>query len=116
MLTNGAGEVIDTFCYGTYGEVIDGDTSLTRFLYNGGEGVSTDDTGLYYMRARYYNVAIRRFINQDVLVGVASDPVSLNRYAYVNGNQATPVGIASDKIEDFGRYKSFRRKHTLELV
>ena len=37
------------------------------FLYNGQFGVTTDGNGLYYMRARYYNVDIKRFINQDVL-------------------------------------------------
>lgn len=46
----------------------------------------TDDNGLYYMRARYYNPDIKRFINRDVLVGDISDGQSLNHYAYVNDN------------------------------
>lgn len=48
----------------TYDE---GKTTLTRFLYNGRFGISTDDNGLYYMRLRYYNPQIKRFINQDLL-------------------------------------------------
>ena len=37
----------------TYDE---GKTTLTRFLYNGRFGISTDDNGLYYMRLRYLNI------------------------------------------------------------
>ena len=44
------------------------------FLYNGQFGVATDGNGLYYMRARYYNVDIKRFINQDVLTGTLNIP------------------------------------------
>ena len=46
----------------------------------------TDDNGLYYMRARYYNVNIKRFINQDVVHGSINVGQSLNRYSYVQGN------------------------------
>ena len=53
------------------------------FLYNGQYGVTTDSNGLYYMRARYYNVEIKRFINQDVLLGVLERVSNLNRYSYV---------------------------------
>ena len=67
------------------------------FLYNGEYGVSTDENGLYYMRARYYNPEIKRFINQDVLIGTIADSPSMNRYAYVHGNPislADPFGLS----------------------
>jgi len=47
----------------------------------------TDSNGLYYMRARYYNPDIKRFINADVVKGGVKDGRTLNRYAYVNGNR-----------------------------
>ena len=56
------------------------------FLYNGMLGVMTDENGLYYMRQRYYDTEIKRFINQDILVGSIDNSKSLNRYAYVQGN------------------------------
>lgn len=67
------------------------------FLYNGEYGVSTDENGLYYMRARYYNPEIKRFINQDIVIGSIADSPSLNRYAYVEGNPislADPFGLS----------------------
>jgi RHS repeat-associated protein len=46
-------------------------------------GVMTDSNGLYYMRARFYSPEMRRFVNQDILLGFVEDGQSLNRYAYV---------------------------------
>ena len=57
----------------------------------------TDNNGLYYMRARYYNVNIKRFINQDVVHGSINVSQSLNRYSYVQGNPiklTDPFGLS----------------------
>jgi len=72
-------------------------TTATPFLYNGRDGVMTDANGLYYMRARYYNPEIKRFVNQDVLLGIIQEGQTLNRYAYVNGQPVSyidPFGLA----------------------
>ena len=66
-------------------------TSTTPFLYDGRDGVMTDTNGLYYMRARYYNPEIMRFINRDVLLGSVQDTLSLNRFAYVQGNPISHI-------------------------
>ena len=96
-LTDNNGNVIQSYEYGAYGEVLSGDTKITQFLYNGQLGVMTDDNGLYYMRARYYNVNIKRFINQDVVHGSINVSQSLNRYSYVQGNPiklTDPFGLS----------------------
>ena len=72
-------------------------TTLVRFLYNGELGVVTDDNTLLYMRQRYYDTEIKRFINQDILTGSIGDSQSLNRYAYVQGNPVSysdPFGLS----------------------
>ncbi len=69
MLTDENGNVNEEYSYGPYGELLSGDASKTAYLYNGQYGVATDANGLYYMRTRYYNVSIKRFINQDVVTG-----------------------------------------------
>jgi hypothetical protein len=51
------------------------------------------------MRARYYNPDIKRFINQDVLLGNINNDQSLNRYAYCNGQPVSntdPFGLCPD--------------------
>lgn len=86
-VTDEKGNIAGTYEYSPYGQILhkEGTANIT-FLYNGQYGVATDENGLYYMRARYYNVDIKRFINQDVLTGTLERISSLNRYAYVEGN------------------------------
>ena len=60
----------------------------------------TDENGLYYMRHRYYNTDIRRFVNQDIVNGNLGNSQSLNRYSYVQGNPLTytdPFGLSPEK-------------------
>ena len=95
--TNEQGEITEKYTYGTYGELLSGDTEKTEYLYNGMYGVRTDENGLYHMRARFYNTEIKRFINQDILRGDLTNSLSLNRYSYVQGNPVTltdPFGLS----------------------
>ena len=121
-----AGNVIYRLVYDTYGELSDirtddgislktaeavqdavkditlaelADATGIEYLYNGQYGVTTDRNGLYYMRARYYDQDIKRFINRDVVSGDITNSFSLNRYCYVQGNPvslADPFGLCPD--------------------
>ena len=69
-------------------------------MYNGRDGVVTDDNGLIYMRARYYSPELRRFVNADIIAGKITNAITLNRYAYANGNPVSfvdPLGLWSLK-------------------
>jgi len=104
-LTDANGLVTDRFKYGPYGELLAHEgTTATPFLSNGRYGVMTDANGLYYMRARYYNPQIRRFVNKDVLSGNIIDGRSLNRYAYANGEPVSyvdPFGLCAEDALNF---------------
>ncbi len=95
-LTDKTGKVVQRFQYGPYGELVKGDASVTPFLFNGKFGVMTEGNGLYYMRARFYSAEMKRFVNQDVLLGNVAVGQSLNRYAFVTGrpvNLVDPFGL-----------------------
>lgn len=103
-LTDEKGSIIETYEYSPYGDILDGDSSLTMFLYNGKYGVASDDNGLYYMRARYYDISIKRFVNQDVVIGHLDATSSLNRYAYCEGNPVSyldPFGLEREDTTEF---------------
>ncbi len=99
-ITDANGNITDTFAYDTYGNLASRTgTSKVIFLYNGRDGVVADDNGLYYMRARYYSPEMRRFVNADIVAGQISNAVTLNRFAYANGNPVSfvdPFGLSAD--------------------
>ena len=100
-ITDINGNVTDTFEYDTYGNLVSRTgTSVVIFLYNGRDGVVTESNGLIYMRARYYSPELRRFINADIIAGEISNAVTLNRYAYANGNPVSnidPFGLSAER-------------------
>ena len=86
-LTNISGDITDRYYYTPFGQMSSHQGNTQQpFAYNGRDGVLTDSNGLYYMRARYYNPDMRRFVNRDVLLGNPLQSQSINRYAYVQGN------------------------------
>ncbi len=99
-LTDSTGTVTDRASYGVYGEVLSRTgTTSTPFLFNGKWGVQTDSNGIYYHRARYYHPGLRRFLNQDSLMGNILRHAGMNRFAYANGQPVTgvdPLGLSAD--------------------
>ena len=103
-ITDMSGSIIDTFAYDTYGKCIShtGD-SFVIFGYNGRDGVVTDKNGLIYMRARYYSPDMKRFVNADIVAGEITNAVTLNRFAYANGNPVSfvdPFGLAAENKDN----------------
>jgi RHS repeat-associated protein len=90
-LTNSTGQVTERFQYSPYGVLLSGNAEKTPFLFNGMYGVMTDSNDLYYMRARFYSPEMRRFVNQDILLGFVEDGQTLNRYAFVTGDPVSYV-------------------------
>ena len=107
-ITDKDGEITDTFSYDTYGRLENRTgTSAIIFLYNGRDGVVTDSNGLLYMRARYYSPVLKRFVNADIIAGVITDPVTLNRYSYANGNPVSnidPFGLSAERGNKTQKY------------
>ena len=114
LITDKVGKIIEKFAYGIYGELLTNVVNNIRFLYNGSYGVVTDSNGLYYMRARYYNPDIKRFINQDIKVGDISNGQGLNRYAYCEGNPISmvdPFGLCGENANEQGEASKYQWLH-----
>ena len=66
-----------------------------------------DETGLIYLRARYYDPDTGRFINKDPIQGIGTMTQSINRYVYSMNNPVNlvdPSGYCGETpdIIDFG--------------
>jgi len=88
QLTGTTGSSIKAYDYDAFGvekNIDPEDTNLFRYC---GEYFDKE-TGTIYLRARYYDPTIGRFITEDSYWGEDSDPLSLNLYTYCGNN---PIG------------------------
>jgi RHS repeat-associated protein len=94
-LYNGHGDVIEivdsngtsvnSYQYDEWGNIkqqVEG--TKNPFKYAG--EVYDEESGLYYLRARYYDPSMGRFISKDTYEGNITNPLSLNQYTYVGNN------------------------------
>lgn len=79
------GMVTDVYQYDPYGQVTLGSTEHTDFYGYNAESYNPN-SGLEYLRARYYNAKQGRFFQEDTYLGAITDPLTLNRYAYVKNS------------------------------
>ena len=70
-----------------------------------GEEFDTE-TGLLYLRARYYDPSLGRFISADPYLGRVAMPVTQNRFIYVHNNPLGFVDPSGLAVEDWWDLKA----------
>lgn len=79
---------LNQYSYDIWGNPITTQESIAQpFRYSGELWDST--TNLQYLRARWYDPGMSRFINEDTYEGQIDNPLSLNLYTYVGNNPLT---------------------------
>jgi len=87
-LTDATGSTVRTTSFDAYGNLTaSSGTAVNPFGFGGQYGDS--ETGLIYMRARYYDPATAQFLSRDSLAGLTREP-----YAYVADNPTNLVDPA----------------------
>ena len=118
-LTDANGNILERYRYRVYGdfEILDAQftpkncnnqtcysTNLHNFLWGG--SLYEPETGLYWMRNRYYHIDMHRFINQDP-IGIWGDANNLgNSFAYVAGmviEASDPSGLEYTSDDELGK-------------
>ncbi|MGM0715516.1 MAG: RHS repeat-associated core domain-containing protein, partial [Bacillota bacterium] len=82
-----SGNVLNTYEYDIWGNLLVDkvkETMPNPFAYAG--EMYDKESNFYYLRARYYDPKMGRFISEDTVKGQVDNPLSLNRYTYVSNN------------------------------
>lgn len=89
-LTDKDGKELNSYSYDIWGNPTkEKEEAPNLFRYSGEYWDS--DTGLQYLRARWYDPNTARFISRDTYEGQIGNPLSLNLYSYVENNPLTNV-------------------------
>ena len=99
-ILDAAGNVVVSYVYDAWGAPIGKSGSMAEtlgtvqpFRYRG--YVFDEETGLYYLRSRYYSAERCRYVNADIDMGNYNEVLSTNLYLYCLND---PV----DRIDEFG--------------
>ncbi len=97
-LTNSAGTVTDSYSYDAFGNLLTSQgTTVNPYRYDGQYFDSL--TGLYDLRARYYDPTTGRFTSADTADVTLENPTELNRYLYASSN---PINLSDPSGHDAG--------------
>jgi RHS repeat-associated protein len=109
LLIKPNGEVALSQSFDPFGNVL-GRTGVGQSSF-GYTGEQTDPTGLVFLRARYYDPRVGRFLTADSVVPDPLRSQAWNRYAYVANNSvnsADPSGHCAPYCAFVGAYLIFR--------
>ncbi|WP_410514400.1 RHS repeat-associated core domain-containing protein [Paenibacillus sp. BR2-3] len=93
--TNGI--VVNSYSYDAWGNITNQTEGISNSFKYAGE-IYDEDTGLYYLRARYYDPSIGRFLNEDTYEGQITNPLSLNLYTYGHNNPLMFIDPSGNKV------------------
>ena len=84
LITDANGNPLNRYEYDAFGSPRSvWETVYNPFMFT---GEPYDSNGLIFLRARYYDPAIGRFLSKDTYIGTLDDPLSQHLYAYVGNN------------------------------
>lgn len=97
-LRDAQGELLNRYEYDTWGNLSTKEGEVYNpFRYSG--EYWDDSTGLQYLRARWYDPRVGRFINGDTYEGQIDNPLTLNLYTYVTNNPLRYIDPSGHKME-----------------
>jgi len=84
-LSDTNGIITDRYAYDAYGQMVSdaANTTIQPFKFIGKYGVMEDSSSFYFMRARYYDAQVGKFLSEDPLGFEGGD---WNTYSYATNN------------------------------
>lgn len=92
---SGTQSLMNSYAFNTFGDIKTlNETTPNDFLYAGER--YDDETGLIYLRKRYYDPETGRFLSKDPFPGFITEPQTVNPYPYTANNPVNridPLGL-----------------------
>ena len=98
--------------YSPFGELLT--ENVSGFGYNG--EYYNAETGMIYLRARFYAPEMNRFSQKDILRGSAFVPQSLNRYLYVQNDPINLIDPSGMSLKSWAQKISSGAKSVVNTV
>lgn len=95
VLINAAAQAEASLVYTAFGEAELGSATGVDWLHRYDGEQLDEETGDYYLRARYMRPGLGRFTQKDTWTGNPNNPLTLNQYLFADGNpvmKADPSG------------------------
>ncbi len=102
------GTIMATYQYDAFGNALEGTATKENLKsienpYTYGGYRFDDESGLYYLNARYYDPATARFMSEDTYRGDPNDPLSLNLYTYCLNNPIRYTDPTGHAVTDWDK-------------
>ncbi|MEJ8304782.1 RHS repeat-associated core domain-containing protein [Saccharibacillus sacchari] len=108
------GAVLNRYTYDIWGNILMKEEKVHNpFRYSG--ELWDDTTNLQYLRARWYDPSMGRFINEDTYEGKIEDPSTLNSYAYVQSNPLIYKDPSGHMYTEIGNAYSAGDKNLIKM-
>jgi RHS repeat-associated protein len=114
QIVDSNGNLVNSYQYDEWGNILSRTEGIANSFKYAGEQ-HDDETGFYYLRARYYDPSVGRFINQDTYEGDITNPLSLNLYTYCHNSPLGCVDPSGHAAKD-ARYSQNQVDYLNNLV
>ena len=109
QIYNASGVLVATYDYDAWGRVSENSTDkdtqniaeINPIRYRG--YYYDSETGLYYLKSRYYDPTVKRFLNVDGLVSTSVEDAAKNMYTYCLNNPVIYADPEGDSFVDLHR-------------
>lgn len=101
QIVDTSGKVLNSYSYDIWGNITNQEEEIPNSFKYAGE-IYDEESGLYYLRARYYDPSTGRFLNEDTYEGQINNPLSLNLYTYVENNPLIYIDPTGNAHENSG--------------
>ncbi|MBU3978757.1 RHS repeat-associated core domain-containing protein [Patescibacteria group bacterium] len=101
FITSRSGTNVRSYTYDPFGNITGTQGTLTGNRYQFQTQQNDSESGMYYLRARYYDPTTGRFISRDPVKGTLVNPQTQNPYAYAGNN---PVNISDPSGKWWGPF------------